>query len=112
VKRTVETAAWSESHWGNATWGDPASSGCLEAVLAIISAGGFPPTGQRSSLTDGQRRQLRDAMIFCARVRAGRHIFVTNDVRGFVRGGRRAQLERDFRTRIMTRDEFRQEFTR
>lgn len=112
VKRTVETAVWGESQWGNATWGDPASSDCLEGVLAIISAGSFPPAGQRSSLTDGQRRQLRDAMIFCAHVQAGRHIFVTNDMRGFVRAGRREQLEREFKTRIMTRDEFRQEFTR
>jgi len=112
VGRIVETAVWNESTWGNATWGSSATHGCLEGVLAIIGAGSLPPAAQRSNLTEGQRRQLRDAMIFCAHVRAARHIFVTNDVRAFIRNGRREQLERAYGTRIMTQDEFRAEFTR
>jgi len=110
VGRVVETAVWDESLWDSAVWGDSGDSDCLERALAIVAAGSFPPPSQRASLTDGQRRQLRDAMIFCAHVRANRHIFVTNDDRGFVRVGRREQFEEAFATRIMTRDEFLAEF--
>jgi hypothetical protein len=51
----------------------------LEAILAIVSAGSFPKPGQRVSLTHGERRQLRDAMILEAHAREGRDVFVTND---------------------------------
>jgi hypothetical protein len=110
VDQVVETGVWGESLWAKAVWADSADSDCFERVLAIVSARSFPRPGLRGSLTDGQRRQLRDAMIFCAHVRAGRHIFVTNDERGFVRDGRRQQLEQTFATRIMTRGEFEREF--
>ena len=110
VGRVVETAVWDESLWDRAVWGDSRDGDCLERALAIVADGSFPPPSQRASLTDGQRRQLRDAMIFCAHVRAGRHIFVTNDEKGFVRGGRRAQFEGVFATRIMTCAEFLGEF--
>jgi hypothetical protein len=108
--QVVEAGVLGESLWGKAVWPDSADSDCLEQVLAIVSARSFPQRGLRGSLTAGQRRQLRDAMIFCAHVRAGRHIFVTNDKRGFIRDGRRQQLEQMFATRIMTREEFEGEF--
>jgi hypothetical protein len=105
-----ETAVWGESVWDGAVWGGPSEGNCLEKALVIIGDGSFPPPNRRDTLTDGERRQLRDAMIFCAHVRAQRQIFVTDDSRGFVRGGRRQQLERNFGTRIMTCNEFISEF--
>lgn len=106
LERIHETAVWGESAWGNAVWGGDDAAGCLEAVLRIISHGGFPGAGARDNLTPGQRRQLRDAMIFCAHVREGRDIFVTNDTNGFIDEGRRGELETQFSTRIMTQAEF------
>lgn len=110
VSRVPETGVWGESVWGVAVWGRPCEGECLEQALVIIGDGSFPSSNCRETLTDGQRRQLRDAMIFCAHIRAKRQIFVTDDTRGFVRSGRRQQLEQSFGTRIMTRDEFISEF--
>jgi hypothetical protein len=110
VNRVPETAVWGESIWDDAVWGGPSEGDCLERALVIIGDGSFPPPNRRDTLTDGERRQLRDAMIFCAHVRAQRQIFVTDDSRGFVRGGRRQQLEKSFGTRIMTRNEFISDF--
>jgi len=45
-------------------------------------------------------------MIFEAHVRARRHIFVTNDRRGFIDGDRRSRLQEIGRTRIMDVPEF------
>jgi len=110
VSRVLETGVWGESVWGGALWGGPSESECLEKVLAMIGDGSFPQFNRREILTDGQRRQLRDAMIFCAHIQAKRQIFVTDDTRGFIRGGRRQQLEQSFATRIVTHDEFISEF--
>ncbi len=110
VGRVLETGVWGESVWGGALWGGSSEGECLEKALVIIGDGSFPPSNRRETLTDGQRRQLRDAMIFCAHVRAKRQIFLTDDTRGFVRSGRRQQLEQSFGTRIMTRDEFISEY--
>src|SRR5262249_11990696 len=44
----------------------------FEATLAAITNGSFPKPGSRSALTQGERRQLRDAIIFCTHVREGR----------------------------------------
>jgi hypothetical protein len=74
----------------------------LERALAIISNGSFPPPGNRNALSDGQRRQLRDAMIFEAHVRHRRHALVTRDARGFINEGRRDRLELLGLTRIVT----------
>lgn len=106
VGRLLETAVWDHSTWDNAVWGGPSDASCLEHVLSIIGDGGFPPPRARSVLTPGQRRQLLDAMIFCAHVREKRDIFVTNDQRGFIRKGRRENLERTYSTKVMTKDEF------
>lgn len=108
--RIPETMVWGESPWGSALWGDSKSSDCLERTLTVISEGSFPLAHQRAALTNGQRRQLRDAMIFCAHVREKRAVFVTNDKRGFIRKDRRAKLEEMFDTRILTRQEFLAEF--
>jgi len=110
VSRLPETAVWGESVWGGALWGGASDGDCLERALVIIGDGSFPQPKRRDTLTEGQRRQLRDAMIFCAHVRAQRQIFLTDDSKGFVRSGRRERLEQGFATRIMTRTEFLSEF--
>lgn len=106
LRRVVETAVYGESRWGDAVWGSENDTDCLETVLQVISHGAFPRPGDRDSLTHGQLRQLRDAMIFCAHVRTGRQVFVTNDRNGFIDEGRRSELERKFGTSIMTATEF------
>lgn len=106
VGRIPETQVMDESVLGQAVLGDPRDADCFEEALAIISNNSFPPRAQRGSLTAGQCRQLRDAMIFCAHVRARSEILVTNDARGFIGGGRRAVLEKRFNTKIMTSNEF------
>ena len=100
IDRIVESMVWGEGVWGGGLWGGPSDSHCLETVLGIVSDGGFPRPNQRMELSDGQRRQLRDAIIFCAHVRTQREIFVTDDARGFVRSGRREKLQNAFDTRI------------
>jgi hypothetical protein len=124
--RVLETARWNESEWQQCTWARPIRelfvigySALDEAVLAsdedcalfeetlrVISNGAFPKPGARGQLSAGQRRQFRDAMIFEAHVRAGRHIFLTNDRRGFIDGDRQLRLERIGRTRIMDVSDF------
>ena len=110
VSRVPETGVWGESVWGGVVWGEPSERECLERALVIVGDGSFPQSNRSGTLTNGQRRQLRDAMIFCAHIRAKRQIFVTDDTRGVVRGGRRQNVEQSFDTRIMTRDEFISEF--
>jgi hypothetical protein len=105
LDKVSETAVWDESRWdGNAVWGSPASEKNLRRILDIITHGSWPEN--LADRTEGHHRQLRDAMILEAHVREGRDIFVTNDKKGFVRAGRRAQLESTFGARIMTEDEF------
>jgi hypothetical protein len=58
--------------------------------------------GEREELTDGQRRQLRDAMIFTAHVRERRHVLVSNDQRAYVNHGKRERLESLGATKIRT----------
>ena len=82
----LETVVWGESRWGKAVWGSDESANRLEMILGIISNGSFPAKRARAVLSEGQRHQLRDAMILEAHVRRGLDIFVTNDRRGFVRG--------------------------
>ncbi len=108
VGRVLETWVLGESVLGQAVLGGSRDADCFEEALAIISNKAFPGREQRGNLTPGQRPQLRDAMIFCAHVRAHRDIVVTNDSRGFIDGGRRAVLEERFNTinKIMTADEF------
>lgn len=122
----AEGAVWDESEWGRSVWSGPIretlvldesrlgdavlgaedSADLMENILKVIAGGSFPRTGDRAHLSDGQRRQLRDAMILEAHTRHRRDIFVTKDERGFIRSGRRDDLQRLCSTRIMTPDEF------
>jgi hypothetical protein len=99
-----ESAVLDESRFGEAVYGSDQTAIDLDRILKTISGGTFP--ANRSQLSKGQLRQLRDAMIFEAHARDARDVFVTNDRRGFIAGGRRAALEAMFATRIMTSDEF------
>ena len=120
----AEPLVWGESRWGEGAWGDsrtvrellildetPLDVGVLaglqdltrfEAILKVISNGSFPPPGARETLTEKQRRQLRDAMTLEAHARDRGDVFVTGDLRGFVRHGRREALEHLCSTRIVT----------
>jgi len=125
-----ETGVWSESQWGQFVWGpsppvfeslvlDESRLGMavlggddspsrFEAILAIIGDGSFPKPGRRDTLTKGQRRQFRDAMIFEAHAREGRDVLVSNDRKAFIGqdGEKRRRLEAICGTRIVTVDEF------
>lgn len=101
-----ETFVLDESRLGSAVLGSGTVAETFERLLQVISDGSFPPRDRRSSLSPGERRQLRDAMILSAHIREGRQIFVTSDVRGFIQGGRRELLEREFGTKIVTAEEF------
>ncbi len=106
VERLTETAVWDESPWdGSAFAGEP-DADCFETVLGIISNGSFPSPSAREKLTQGERTQLRDAMIFCTHVREGREIFVTLDTKAFIRDGRKERLESLYETQIITRQQF------
>ena len=128
-RKVVETMVWGESPWGS-LWGGPkpapfvigesllapddAPSGrydvlggdhdvdVFEASLVVIGNGSFPRGGEREELTDGQRRQLRDAMIFTAHVRERRHLLVSNDQKAYVNHGKRQRLESLGATKIRT----------
>ena len=98
-----------ESPLGTAALGSESDRALFEAVLDAITNGSFPKPGRRAKLTDGERNQMRDAMIFCTHVREGRDIFVTNDVKAF---GEEASAQRQRvvglarTTQIMTLPEF------
>ncbi len=102
----TEVFVLDESQLGQAALGSAGTVDLMESILVIIANGSFPKPGERDQLTEGQRRQLRDAMILEAHSRHGRDIFVTKDKRGFVHHGRRAKLEQLCSTRILTPDEF------
>lgn len=107
VLRVPEPGVWGEGKWhGFGYWASPEDGECLEAVLTIIGNGSFPPQGSRGNLTLGQRHQLRDAMIFTSHVHFGHEVFVTEDRKGFINGGRREALQARFSTKIMTTNEF------
>jgi hypothetical protein len=99
-----ETAVWNASPFGVGLYGGTPDDRRLERILQVITNGSFPV--DRAELTDNERHQLRDAMIFYAHVRDKRDIFVTDDVRGFIDHGRREALQSEFETKIMTGAEF------
>lgn len=101
-----ETGLVGESVAGAFVLGANEESINLEQILDIISSGSFPTAEKRKDLSNGQHRQLRDAMILCTHIREKREIFVTNDRKGFVDNGRRDLLEQRYRTRILTGKEF------
>jgi hypothetical protein len=100
----LEVGVWDESEWGSAVYGGPSDEKLFESVLDVISNGAFPR--QREQLSEGQRHQMRDAMILLPHVRGGRDVFVSDDRKAFIEHGRREELEALCRTRIMTTDEF------
>jgi hypothetical protein len=99
-----ETGVYGEARYGSAVYASQASAQSLANILKVVSNGSFPSS--RADLSDGQRRQFRDALIFESHVRDDRDVFVTNDERAFIRNGRRQRLEATFNTRIMTSAEF------
>lgn len=102
----VETLVLGESVIGASMLGSDSDATTFEFLLKVISNGAFPAMGKRENLSAGQRRQMRDAMIFCTHIREKRCVFVTNDKKGFIDGGRRDLLQGQFGTRILTADEF------
>ncbi len=82
LNSVAETAVWDESRWDESKWG---SREILETVLEVVTNRSFP--ADRRHLTAGQRRQLRDGMILATHVIEGRNIFVTDDIKGFIRDG-------------------------
>lgn len=104
--RISEPLVIGEGRIGSAAVASDETPETLERLLQIISNGSFPPREQRSNKSEGQKRQLRDAIILCTHIKEGRDIFVTNDSKGFIRGGRREQIEGEFGTKIMTSSEF------
>jgi len=99
-----ETMIWGESKWGESKLGSQESSERLEKILFVIASGSFPK--DRSSLSERQTRQLRDAMIFQAHVKAGRDMFISNDRKAYINHGKRDKLENIFQTRVMDVSEF------
>lgn len=99
-----ETGVWDESEWDDFVWAadEAEARPGMEDILRVLSNGSFPSRDARETLTDGQRRQLRDAMILEAHVREGRDVFVSEDTRAFIDHGRRETLERITRTRIVS----------
>lgn len=104
VQAVPETAVFGESRFGQAVFASPEGPDILEQALRVISNGSFPR--DRSHLSEGELRQLRDAMILEAHIRSGADLFVTNDLRAFICGGRRAALEATLSVSILSRDEF------
>jgi len=99
-----ETLVLDESCLNEAILGNKNSQDDLQEILEIISSGSYPKMG--NNLSEGFRRQLRDAMIFQAHLREDRDVFVTNDEHDFIRDGRREKLQNKFDTKILTKDEF------
>lgn len=108
LPQILETAVLGESRWGESVYGSPVDTARFEEILRIISDGSFPKPGQRDSLSDGQRRQLRDAMSLLAHARENRDIFITNDLKAVGSEGseKRQQLSTLLNTKIMSAEEF------
>jgi hypothetical protein len=98
-----------ESLMGMAVLASEGDRDLFEAMLVAITNGSVPSRENRSTLTQGQRNQLRDAMIFCTHIREVRDIFVTDDVKAFGSEGsaQRARMSALApKTKIMTLAEF------
>jgi hypothetical protein len=109
--------AWADGCWADRIWGSGPDveytrgdgSKCVgdpfEDVLRVISNGSFPPPNNRKHLSDGQRRQFRDAMILSLHAQHRRDVFVSNDATAFIKEGRRERLQAMLATRICTPEE-------
>lgn len=108
-----ESPVWGEGTWGSGTWGggpdvsfigadgDTVTSNPMEDLLRVITSGSFPPPGHRDRLSEGQRHQLRDAMILTAHLQHARDVFVTSDLKAYIKNDRREVLTQRFRCQIM-----------
>jgi hypothetical protein len=101
-----EIGVWGEGAWGSSRWVGGDDGDCMGVALTIVSNGSFPPSGKRDALSDGQRRQLRDAMIACTHRHDGRDILLSNDRKAFIDDGRREKFHDQLGVTIMTRAEF------
>lgn len=80
----------------------------LKKILSVISSGSFPKN--QENLTDKQRNQLRDALIFESAIIKNCDIFCSNDNRAFLSHGKREELETAFGIKIRNSDEILSEF--
>jgi len=89
--------------------GSQADGDRFERLLLLLSGGGFPKPGKRSTLTDGERHLLRDAAILSTHAREGRDLFVSDDTKaiGYQGSAFRARLLSELGIRAMTLAEFR-----
>jgi hypothetical protein len=108
LESIAETGVFGESRYGEAVYGAQSDAECIERALELLSNRAFPGIGNRETMTNGQRRQLRDAMILCAHVRSKRDVLVSNDRKAFVDNGRREAIAAMFCTSVMTVAEFEQ----
>src|SRR4029450_7046423 len=67
-----------ESRFGGMVLADGAR---YEQLLALLSGGGFPKSGKRNNLSEGDSHILRDAIMLAAHAREGRDIFVSDDTK-------------------------------
>jgi len=104
--KVSEVFVLGESRLGEAVLAGEKTGARLDDILQVVSNKSFP--ADRSRLSEGERHQLRDAMILEAHHRAGNEIFVTNDKKGFVNHGRREKLEALLGTQILTPEGFRE----
>jgi len=99
-----ETCIFGESTFPITLGGDEA----LRKILLIISSGSFPV--KRDNLTDKQRNQLRDALIFESSIKQKCDIFCSNDAKAFIKHGKREKLEKEFGIKVRRSDEVLSEF--
>jgi hypothetical protein len=109
-----KVGVWADGVWADRVWksgrdvaytredGSHAVGDPFEDVLSVVSNRSFPPPPARKRLSDGQRRQYRDAMILALHAQHRRDVFVSSDKKAFISEGRRERLERMLGTRICT----------
>jgi hypothetical protein len=97
-----------EAPMGVGALGDQAHADLFEKTITAITNGSFPKRDARTNLSPSQKRQMRDAMIFCTHVREERDVFVTDDKTAFGEEGsaQRQSVMALASTRIMTLEEF------
>ncbi len=106
----LELGVFDESSYGAAVLGRDEDAENFEKLLSILSNNAFPKSGERAILSNGQKRQLRDALIYASHLHHGHEIFVTDDRKGFINGGRRALIEALASSRVLSAEEFIKKF--
>jgi len=103
LNKILEVGVFDESHWDRSVYKDEKLDK-TEEILKIVSDNTFPK--DRSELSDGHKRQLRDALILNAHFQNKRDVFVTNDVKGFIKDGKKDKLEIMLDTKILNKVDF------